>query len=107
VLALAGISAAGCTVVFVFHSGAVQNAAGILSCAGIGAVIVRRLNAASDVVDAALHLAEEIARLGGEIPGGSESQEREGPHLAVVRSLPGQRAAVGQDAEPAWYEDRQ
>ena len=104
--ALAIISTVGCALVFTARSAAVQNASCILCGGAFCAIIVDRLSKASDVVDAALHLADEIARLGGELPGGPRSQRRE-PHLAVVRPLPGQRAAAGQGAETPWYEDRQ
>lgn len=102
--ALAIISMTGCTFVFTARSAAVQNAACILCGAAFCAIIVQRLSNARDVVDAALRLADEIARLGGDRP---QSQERPGARLAAVRSLPGQRAAGGQRAELPWYEDRQ
>lgn len=106
-LALVAISTAGCTLVFTDGSATAQNAACILCGAAFCVVIVQRLQKASDVVDAALRLAEEIARLSGDLPEASQSQEHPETSLAVVRSLPGQRAAAGQAADTPWYEDRQ
>lgn len=107
-LALAGIAIAGCTVVFADRSETVQNTACIMSCTAVAAVIVHRLHRASDVVAAALRLAEEMARLGRELPDGAAPREQsERASLAVVVPLPGQRAAVGQGLETPWFKDRQ
>lgn len=105
--ALAIISTAGCVLVFTARSATVQNAACILCGGCFCGIIVQRLSKASDVVDAALRLADEIARVGGDAADASRSQEYPGPRLAVVRPLPNQRAAVGQGTETPWYEDQQ
>lgn len=93
-VALLVIALAGDVLTFVTKSLQTQNAIQITICAALAGIIVLRLHRASDVIDAALRLADQIAKLGSNMP---EVGDRPGTYEAesVAAVLPLQRANEG------------
>lgn len=92
-VALLGVAGAGDVLSFAIRSSQAQNAIQITIGAALAAIIVLRLRRASDVIDAALRLAEQIARFSSLPDPASKPNSQEAESTAAV--LPLQRAPSG------------